>query len=105
MDTFSHALWGGGLYGYRGYFWFAVFVGAFPDLMSFGILFASEIINGTFIPGPPPLNTIPDWGLDKFHSFIRRAKPYSIQQGETDGTEIASLIAVTPVLSQNERNK
>ncbi len=73
MDTFSHALWGGGLYGYRGYFWLAVFFGAFPDLMSFGILFVLQLVSGDFAVAAPPLHTIPDWvfiNYDLTHSFV-----------------------------------
>jgi len=38
MDTFSHALWGYGLFGYKRYPWTAIFFGAMPDLISFGLL-------------------------------------------------------------------
>ncbi len=37
MDTLSHALWGRGLFGYRGMPWLALFFGAMPDLASFGV--------------------------------------------------------------------
>lgn len=73
MDTLSHALWGGGLYGYRGRFWLAVFFGAFPDLMSFGVLFAQQLVDGSFSAAAPPLHTIPGWvfiNYDIMHSFV-----------------------------------
>ena len=43
MDTLSHALWGKGLFGYRGYGKLALFFGAMPDLSSFGLLFIKKI--------------------------------------------------------------
>tara|TARA_Y200000002_G_scaffold369924_1_gene364675 strand:+ start:102 stop:590 length:489 start_codon:yes stop_codon:yes gene_type:complete len=73
MDTLSHALWGKGLFGYRGYGKLALFFGAMPDLSSFGLLFVIQIINGVYIPGPPKLETLPDWlffNYDVSHSFI-----------------------------------
>lgn len=47
MDTFSHALWGYGLFGFRksprlAYPKFAALMGAMPDLISFGALFSCE---------------------------------------------------------------
>ncbi|OQY53436.1 MAG: hypothetical protein DRR08_21165 [Candidatus Parabeggiatoa sp. nov. 2] len=73
MDIFSHALWGGGLFGYRRYFWLAVFFGAFPDLSSFGVYLIIRVIDGTFTLGAPPLDSIPDWVFFNYnltHSFI-----------------------------------
>ena len=73
MDTLSHALWGKGLFGYRVYGKLALFFGAMPDLSSFGLLFIIQIINGIYIPGPPKLETLPDWlffNYDISHSFI-----------------------------------
>ena len=37
MDTLSHALWGKGVFGYRGKPYWSLFFGALPDLFSFGI--------------------------------------------------------------------
>ncbi|MDM8558445.1 hypothetical protein [Candidatus Parabeggiatoa sp. HSG14] len=73
MDIFSHALWGGGFFGYRGHFWLAIFFGAFPDLVSFGLFVIFRIIDGTFVFGPPPLASIPSWVFFSYnftHSFI-----------------------------------
>ena len=73
MDTFSHALWSKGLFGYRDYGKLAIFFGAMPDLVSFGLLFAIQILNGTYVPGAPKLNTIPDWlffNYDVSHSYV-----------------------------------
>ncbi|MDE0588245.1 MAG: hypothetical protein OSB64_07935, partial [Candidatus Marinimicrobia bacterium] len=74
MDTFSHALWGKGLFGYRGHRWMALFFGAMPDLFSFGILIIIRILSGEFQLGsPPPSETIPWWvyiNYDISHSFV-----------------------------------
>lgn len=75
MDTFSHALWGRGLFGYRGRPWLALFFGAMPDLFSFGILLTVRIFSGNFQlgGGPPSLDTIPWWvfiNYDISHSFV-----------------------------------
>ena len=76
MDTFSHALWGKGLFGYRGMPWVALFFGAMPDLASFGALIFINIITGNipeFGGGPPPLDSLPNWvflSYDIFHSYV-----------------------------------
>ena len=77
MDTLSHALWGKGLFGYRGKGWLALFFGAMPDLFSFGILIVVRLISGNYSNmiggGPPPLDTIPWWvyvNYDLSHSFV-----------------------------------
>jgi hypothetical protein len=74
MDTISHALWGKGLFGYRGYGKSAIFFGAMPDLFSFGLLFLINLINTekkNF--GAPEIKDIPDWlffNYDITHSFV-----------------------------------
>ena len=73
MDTLSHALWGKGLFGYRGYGKLAILFGTMPDLCSFGILGVMQIITKEFSPGPPKIETIPDWiifNYDITHSFV-----------------------------------
>jgi|TARA_B110000438_G_scaffold80597_1_gene80545 hypothetical protein len=74
LDTLSHALWGKGLFGYRGYTRLAIFFGAMPDLFSFGIFFVVQILRGNYsYNGPPKLEIIPNWvffNYDLFHSFI-----------------------------------
>ena len=73
MDTFSHTFWGLGLFGHRGFPWLAAFFGAFPDLVSFGVLFIKRIVIGEFHFGAPPLDTIPQWVFISYnysHSFI-----------------------------------
>lgn len=73
MDTFSHALWGYGLFGYKRYALLAIFFGAMPDLISFGALMAINVFNGTMHMGPPPLESLPAWLFTNYsfgHSFV-----------------------------------
>jgi hypothetical protein len=73
MDTFSHALWGYGLFGYKRYALLAMFFGAMPDLISFGAFMAINVVNGTWHMGPPPLATLPSWLFLNYsigHSFV-----------------------------------
>ena len=75
MDTFSHTLWGKGLFGYRKYGKWALLFGALPDLLSFGLYFIVRFItqgvNMEF--GKPALESIPDWVFimyDISHSWV-----------------------------------
>ena len=73
MDTFSHALWGYGLFGYKRYALLAILFGAFPDLISFGALMAMRIIEGTMQFGKPSLESLPSWLYLHYaigHSFL-----------------------------------
>ena len=73
MDTLSHALWGKGLFGYRGNGKIAIFFGSMPDLCSFGLLLIIRIIKNEFYPAPPKVGDIPDWlifNYDITHSFV-----------------------------------
>jgi len=73
VDTLSHALWGRGLFGYRGHPWWATFWGAFPDLVSFGLYLPFRLFQGPLKFGPPPLDTLPTWLLwvyDLTHSLL-----------------------------------
>lgn len=73
MDTFSHALWGYGLFGYKRYAWLAIFFGAMPDLITFGAFMLMQMIQGTWRIGPPPVAIIPDWLFTTYsfgHSFV-----------------------------------
>ena len=58
MDTFSHALWGYGLFGFRKYPKFAALMGAMPDLISFGALLLLRVIEGNYSVGKPALATL-----------------------------------------------
>ncbi|MFP4615814.1 MAG: hypothetical protein ACLFRB_08040 [Thiohalorhabdus sp.] len=75
MDTLSHTLWGGGLFGFRGRIKTALFFGAFPDLVSFGPWFAGRLLTGQFggHDGPPPLEILPGWVFTNYawgHSLV-----------------------------------
>lgn len=73
MDTFSHALWGFGLFGFRKYPKFAALMGAMPDLISFGALMFSRLLNGTYTWGKPALASLPAWIYPAYtvgHSFV-----------------------------------
>ena len=73
MDAFSHALWGGGLFGYRGHMLLALFFGIFPDLISFGLWLPSYLLTYGFDAGPPPIDIVPHWILVTYsisHSLI-----------------------------------
>ena len=73
MDTLSHALWGYGLFGYKRYPWTAIFFGAMPDLISFGLFMLINLMTGNWLFGKPPLESIPDWLFLTYsigHSFI-----------------------------------
>lgn len=75
MDTLSHTLWGGGLFGFRGHIRLALFFGAFPDLVSFGLWLPQRVLeNGLeFGNGPPPLEQMPGWlftSYDFSHSLL-----------------------------------
>ncbi len=75
MDTFSHALWGKGLFGYRKFRWFSILFGVFPDLFSFGVYFIYDLIvnPNSMKMGKPELSEIPIWVFtlyDFTHSLI-----------------------------------
>ncbi|TXI44816.1 hypothetical protein [Methylophilus sp.] len=73
MDTFSHALWGYGLFGFRKYPKFAALMGAMPDLISFGALLLLRVIEGNYSVGKPALVTLPAWIYPAYtvgHSFV-----------------------------------
>ena len=75
MDTLSHALWGRGVFGYRGYPLSSIFFGILPDLFSFGIFyFISLLFNySKFKYGKPKLEELPNYIFDLYnvsHSLI-----------------------------------
>lgn len=73
MDTLSHTLWGGGLFGNRGKFWTAIFFGALPDIVSFGLWLPVILVSNGFNVGRPSLDTIPRWVIINYnisHSLI-----------------------------------
>ncbi len=77
MDTLSHALWGKALFGYKGFRFPPLLLGAAPDLIAFLPWMIIRILNGTFFDRkfgePPPLEIVPDWVFfmyDFSHSFV-----------------------------------
>tara|TARA_B100001971_G_C18172421_1_gene527944 strand:+ start:18 stop:509 length:492 start_codon:yes stop_codon:yes gene_type:complete len=77
LDTLSHALWGKALFGYKGFRFFPLLLGAAPDLIAFLPWMIIRILNGTFFDRkfgePPPLEIVPDWVFfmyDFSHSFV-----------------------------------
>tara|TARA_A100001035_G_scaffold266249_1_gene249110 strand:+ start:301 stop:783 length:483 start_codon:yes stop_codon:yes gene_type:complete len=73
MDTLSHALWGKGLFGYRGHGKLAILFGSMPDLCSFGMLFLIRIIDNTLGQSGPNVQDIPSWIIFNYnitHSFV-----------------------------------
>ncbi len=73
MDTLSHALWGYGLFGYKRYPWTAIFFGAMPDLISFGLLMFINLMTGHWYYEKPALDSLPLWIFPAYsigHSFI-----------------------------------
>ena len=61
MDTFSHALYGKGLFGYRKYRWTSFLFGALPDLSSFGVYFLVQLFSNFYKLnyGRPSVEEIP----------------------------------------------
>ena len=73
MDTFSHALWGKALFGYKKYLYLPLFFGAAPDLLPFIPNLFYKLINGNFSYGKPSISSNPDWVFliyDFSHSLI-----------------------------------
>ena len=73
MDTFSHALWGKALFGYRKYLYLPILFGAAPDLIPFIPNLIYKLINGNFSYGKPSIESIPGWVFvtyDFSHSLI-----------------------------------
>ena len=75
MDTLSHALWGKGIFGYRGRPYWSLFFGALPDLFSFGIYFLITLLfNPSSLKlGKTVLDEIPNYVFhlyDITHSIV-----------------------------------
>ena len=73
MDIFAHGLWTFGVFHKKKYAWWATLFGILPDLLSFGILFAANIVHGNFQRGRPSLSGLPDWLYSAYnmtHSFV-----------------------------------
>lgn len=73
MDILAHGLWTYAVFHRKKYVWIAALFGVLPDILSFGIIFAINLINGNLRRGPPPLSSLPDWlfaAYNMTHSFI-----------------------------------
>ncbi len=79
MDTLSHGLWGGVLFGQKNKkaFWWAFIFGLIPDIFSFGFWFIPVIFGKwsrlDFTAGPPDPNLIPiyiDYLYNITHSLV-----------------------------------
>jgi len=75
MDTFSHALYGKGFFGYRKYRWTSFLFGALPDLSSFGVYFLIQLFSNfhKLQYGKPSIEEIPIWVIELYnisHSLI-----------------------------------
>ncbi len=73
MDIFAHVLWSYAIFHNRKYVWWATLFGVLPDILSFGILFVMNLVNGNFHRGLPALNTLPKWLFTAYnltHSFV-----------------------------------
>ncbi len=73
MDILAHGLWGGLAAGWKRRFALAFLFGIAPDMCSFGALAVIRFVQGTFEPGRPPIQTLPDWlyvAYDFSHSLI-----------------------------------
>jgi membrane-bound metal-dependent hydrolase YbcI (DUF457 family) len=84
MDTLSHTLWGGGLFGFRGHMRLALLFGAMPDLVSFGLWLPERLMENGFQPGKPALASIPDWlfvSYDFSHSLLIAAVVVALVAG------------------------
>ena len=69
MDTLSHALWGRGVFGYRGRPYWSLFFGVLPDLLSFGVYFLFNLVFNlsNFKFGKPELSELPGWLFDLYN--------------------------------------
>ena len=73
MDTMAHGLWSFAVFHKKKYVWWAVLFGVLPDLLSFGIIFIMNILNGNFTKGRPSLSSLPGWldsAYNMTHSLI-----------------------------------
>ena len=74
MDTISHALWGRGVFGYKGSPYLSLFFGAMPDLLSFGVYFLNRFVDDSTLEyGKPNIQELPDYVFvlyDFTHSLI-----------------------------------
>src|SRR3989338_297203 len=73
MDILAHGLWSYAVFHKKKYVWLAALFGILPDILSFGILFIINLLNGSLRRGPPPLSSLPDWLYSAYnmtHSLV-----------------------------------
>ena len=75
MDTFSHALWGKALFGYKGAKYSPFLFGAAPDLFSFIPYTLFKLFGSTNAKlfGKPVIEEMPSWVFNLYdlgHSFV-----------------------------------
>ena len=73
MDIFAHGLWSYAIFHKKKYVWLATLFGLLPDILSFGIVFVINFINGNFSRGPPAISSLPKWlfaAYNMTHSLI-----------------------------------
>lgn len=61
MDIFAHGLWSYAIFHRKKYALPATLFGVLPDILSFGILFVINLLNGNFHRGPPAIDALPRW--------------------------------------------
>ena len=94
MDTLSHTLWGGGLFGFRGRPKTALLFGALPDLAAFGPWLAYRLATGRLEPGKPDLAIIPDFvfaAYDASHSLLVALAAVALLALRSRGLAFAAL--------------
>lgn len=73
MDIFAHGLWTYAVFHKKKYVWLAALFGILPDLTTFGILFAINLLNGSLQRGRPSLDSLPTWIFSSYnvtHSLV-----------------------------------
>lgn len=73
MDIFAHGLWSYAIFHKKKYVLLATLFGILPDILSFGIIFMINLINGNFQRGPPLIDSLPRWLFAAYnltHSFV-----------------------------------
>ncbi|MBI2658330.1 hypothetical protein HYX08_06590 [Candidatus Woesearchaeota archaeon] len=73
MDTLAHGLWSYAIFHKKRYVWLAALFGVLPDILSFGILFMLNLVNGSFHNGWPTLDSLPGWLFSAYnftHSLV-----------------------------------
>ncbi|MEK6983972.1 MAG: hypothetical protein AABX33_05340 [Nanoarchaeota archaeon] len=73
MDIFAHGLWSYAIFHKKKYVWLASLFGVLPDILSFGIVFIINLLNGGLNRGPPAISSLPKWlfaAYNMTHSLV-----------------------------------